>query len=78
MESSASITANNLVGLIGLQVFGDGAGNNHGMSELMLNHGAIMMVTSLIENCEPTRVTDWTFESSNESPRCQSNETLPK
>ncbi|KND86528.1 hypothetical protein TOPH_08822 [Tolypocladium ophioglossoides CBS 100239] len=75
VEFSRYITAINLVGLIGLQVLGDGAGNNHGMSELILDQGTIMLDTSLVKNCRLTRVTGWTFESCNGGPRvCMSNE----
>ncbi|KAI0402783.1 hypothetical protein F4802DRAFT_608487 [Xylaria palmicola] len=79
MEFSRYITAKNLVGLIGLQVLGNGACNNHSMSELILDQGTIMLDTSLVKNCQPTRITGWTFELSNGQPRvCQANETHSK
>ncbi|KAG6356057.1 hypothetical protein INS49_015442 [Diaporthe citri] len=79
VEFSRYITAKNLVGLIGLQVLGNGAGNNYGMSELILDQGTIMLDTSFVKNCQPTRITGWTFESFDGSPRvCQSNETHSK
>lgn len=79
MEFFRYVSSNDLAGLIGLQVLGDGARNNHGMSEFILVQGTIMLDTSLVKNCQPTRVTGWTFETSNGSPRvCQSNETHSK
>ena len=38
-----------------------------------------MLGTSLVKNCQSTRVTSWKFESSNAQPRvCQANETHSK
>ncbi len=38
-----------------------------------------MLGTSLVKNCEPTRVTGWSFGSSNGNPRaCMANETHSK
>ena len=68
VEFTRYITADNLVGLIGLQVLGDGACNNHSMSELILDQGTIVLDTALVKNCQPTRVTGWMFESSNGQP----------
>ncbi|KAB5554756.1 hypothetical protein GE09DRAFT_1222230 [Coniochaeta sp. 2T2.1] len=48
-EVSRYITANKLVGLIGLQVLGDGACNTASMSELILGQGTNMLDTSLVE-----------------------------
>jgi hypothetical protein len=50
----------------------------------LLNHQQrraiyIMLDTSLVKNCEPTRVTGWSFDSSNGIPRaCMANETHSK
>ncbi|KAK3375783.1 hypothetical protein B0T24DRAFT_718300 [Lasiosphaeria ovina] len=75
-EFSRYILANNLAGLIGLQVLGHEGCSNRSMSELILDDSTIMLDTSLVKNCQPTRVTGWTFESSNGQPRvCQPNKT---
>ncbi|KAK0721882.1 hypothetical protein B0T26DRAFT_850133 [Lasiosphaeria miniovina] len=77
-EFSGYIVANNLTGLIGLQVLGHKGCSNRSMSELILDErsGTVMLDTSLVKNCRPARVTGWTFESVNGQPRvCQANET---
>ncbi|KAM0271145.1 hypothetical protein ACHAQH_009177 [Verticillium albo-atrum] len=75
-EFSRYITANNLAGLIGLQVLGGGPCSHLSMFELVLDQGTIMLDSSIVKSCRPTRVTGWTFELSDGMPRvCQSNET---
>ncbi|EGY18677.1 uncharacterized protein VDAG_09203 [Verticillium dahliae VdLs.17] len=75
-EFSCYITSNNLAGLIGLQVLGGGPCRHVSMFELVLDQGTIMLGNSIVKGCRPTRVTGWTFESSDGKPRvCQSNET---
>ncbi|KLU90687.1 hypothetical protein MAPG_10539 [Magnaporthiopsis poae ATCC 64411] len=66
-DFSRYLADNNLADVIGLQVLGDEPCNSHGMSELILDQGTIMLDTSLVKNCEPTRVTGWSFGSSNGS-----------
>ncbi|KAI1200081.1 hypothetical protein F5X97DRAFT_321834 [Nemania serpens] len=67
------IVQNNLTNLIGLQVLGCCDGS---MSELILDHGTVMLDSSVVKNTIPTRITGWSFESTNGTPRvCQSNET---
>lgn len=79
VEFARYILDHNLVDLIGLQVLGDGACNNHDMFELILDQGTIMLDNSLIKNCEPTRITGWAFESCDGNPRtCMANETHSK
>ncbi len=78
-DFSRYLTDNNLVDVIGLQILGDGSCNSHSMSELILDQGTIMLDTSLVKNCEPTRVTGWSFDSSNGNPQvCIANETHSK
>ncbi|CRK44647.1 hypothetical protein BN1723_006240 [Verticillium longisporum] len=75
-EFSCYITSNNLAGLIGLRVLGGGPCRHVGMFELVLDQRTIMLGNSIVKGCRPTRVTGWTFESSDGKPRvCQSNET---
>ncbi len=79
VDFSRYLVDNNIADVIGLQVLEDGPCNSHGMSELVLDQGTIMLDTSLIKNCEPTRVTGWLFSSSNGSPRAfMANETYSK
>ncbi|RXG41355.1 hypothetical protein VDGE_30439 [Verticillium dahliae] len=75
-EFSCYITSNNLAGLNGLQVLGGAPCRHVSMFELVLDQGTIMLGNSIVKGCRPTRVTGWTFESSDGKPRvCQSNET---
>lgn len=70
------IVQNNLTNLIGLQVLGCG---DDSMSELILDHGTVMVDSSIVKNIVPTRTTGWKFESANGNPRvCQANEAHAK
>ncbi|KAI1756713.1 hypothetical protein F4782DRAFT_526391 [Xylaria castorea] len=67
------LSENNLTSLIGLQVLGCCDGS---MSELILDHGTVMLESSVVKNILPARITGWSFESVNGTPRgCQANET---
>jgi len=49
------------------------------MSELILDQRTIMLDNSLIKNCEPARITGWSFESCDGNPRTyMTNETDSK
>ncbi|CRK19065.1 hypothetical protein BN1723_012971 [Verticillium longisporum] len=61
-EFSRYIMANNLAGLIVLQVLGGRPCSHLSMFELVLDQGTIMLDTSIVKSCRPTRVTGWTFE----------------
>ncbi len=40
-----------------------------------MEQGTVMLDTSVIKNCHPTRITGWTFELVGGNPRvCQANE----
>ncbi|KAK3683016.1 hypothetical protein B0T22DRAFT_502141 [Podospora appendiculata] len=73
VEFAHYVLDHNLVDLIGLQVLGDGACNNHGMFELILDQGTIMLDNSVIKNCELTRITGWSFESCDGIPMTSEN-----
>ncbi|KAL6696647.1 hypothetical protein J3F84DRAFT_347690 [Trichoderma pleuroticola] len=71
------LTMNDLQDLIGLQVLNDCG--NHPMSELMLDEGTVMLDSSVVKGCTPTRITGWKFEANHGNPRvCQANEAHAK
>lgn len=71
------LIANDLTDLIGLQVLSECGEQN--MYELILDDGTVMLQAGATKNCEPSRVTGWTFEAGPGGPRvCQSNETHSK
>ncbi|KAF2184559.1 hypothetical protein K469DRAFT_688571 [Zopfia rhizophila CBS 207.26] len=68
------ITSNGLTDVLGLQVLIDGMESD--MSELILERGTVMLDTSKVKGCVPTRITGWKFEVRDGEPRaCQANET---
>lgn len=67
------IVKNNLASLIGLQVLGC---SDSSMSELILDHGTVMLESTYVKNTVPTRITGWKFEMTGGRPRvCSANET---
>ncbi|KJZ75907.1 hypothetical protein HIM_04731 [Hirsutella minnesotensis 3608] len=67
------LSCHNITDLIGLQVLGQC--NDQSMSELILDHGTVMVDSAVVKGCVPTRITGWKFEVVDGNPRvCQSNE----
>ncbi|KAI0870088.1 hypothetical protein GGS24DRAFT_476600 [Hypoxylon argillaceum] len=49
------------------------------MSRLILDHATVILKSSVVKNTLPIRITGWSFESVNDTPRaCQSNEAHSK
>lgn len=73
IEIADYLSINNLSKLVGLQVIDP---NPIHMLELVLPQGTIMLDSSDLNGCIPTRQTGWKFESEDGEPRvCKSNET---
>ncbi|KUJ09263.1 uncharacterized protein LY89DRAFT_281988 [Mollisia scopiformis] len=67
------LNKNDLSMLVGLQVVDQNPAN---MLELILPQGTVMLDSSVLNGCVPTRQTGWKFESEDSKPRvCQANET---
>ncbi|QSS66848.1 hypothetical protein I7I51_03060 [Histoplasma capsulatum] len=71
------IVKNNLTSLIGLQVLG---WSDSSMSELILDHGAVMLGSTYVKNIKntaPTLITGWKFEMTGGRLRvCSANQTM--
>ncbi|KAI1413029.1 hypothetical protein F5Y13DRAFT_40654 [Hypoxylon sp. FL1857] len=68
------LVANKLTDLLGLQVLGQC--DDQPMSELILDEGTVMLDSSVIKGCSPSRVTGWKFEAEHGNARVrQANET---
>ncbi|KAH8587344.1 hypothetical protein B0O99DRAFT_526974 [Bisporella sp. PMI_857] len=72
-ELAEYLTTNKLSKLVGLQVIDP---HPTCMLELILPQGTIMLDSSVLKGCVPTRQTGWKFESKDGEPRvCQANES---
>jgi len=71
------LVSNDLTDLLGLQVLGECG--DQSMSELILGEGTVMLDSSAVKGCTPSRITSWRFDPEHGNPRvCQTNETHAK